>query len=192
MILETFQQHNNQVAQLVGKDFSVGTLQRYKTSLDHTRNYIQWKYKLPDLDVNRLNYEFINDYAFWLKSVRNCNHNSTVKYLANFKKIVLLCIKNDWLQKDPFIGFKLTKREVERPFLTETELQVMASKEFVTDRLTLVRDIFLFCCFTGLAYADVKKLKRSEIAVGIDGGNGYLPTGKKQKLLRAFLCFQLL
>lgn len=56
MVLETFQQHNDQVAQLVGKDYSAATLQRYKTSLDHTRNYIQWKYKLPDLDVNKLNY----------------------------------------------------------------------------------------------------------------------------------------
>ncbi|MEJ7679139.1 MAG: phage integrase SAM-like domain-containing protein [Segetibacter sp.] len=76
MILEVFQQHNQQVAQLIGKDFSAATLQRYKTSLDHTMNFIQCKYKLPDLDVNKLNYEFIKDYAFWLKTVRNCNHNS--------------------------------------------------------------------------------------------------------------------
>ncbi len=116
MILQVFQQHNEQVAQLIGKDFSAATLQRYKTSLDHTRNFILWKYKLSDLDVTKLNYEFINDYAFWLKSVRNWNHNSTMKYLANFKKVVLICIKNGWLQKDPFIGFKLTKREVERHF----------------------------------------------------------------------------
>lgn len=169
MILETFKQHNEQVAQLIGKDFSAATLQRYKTSLDHTRNFILWKYKLPDLDVNKLNYEFINDYAFWLKTVRNCNHNSTMKYLANFKKVVLICIKNGWLQKHHFVGFKLTKREVERPFLTEAELQQMALKEFPIERLTLVRDIFLFSCYTGLAYADVKKLMRNEIAVGVDG-----------------------
>lgn len=92
-----------------------------------------------------------------------------MKYLANFKKVVLLCIKNGWLHKNPFIGFKLTKREVERPFLTETELQQIVLKEFPTERLTLVRDIFLFSCYTGLAYADVKKLMRNEIAVGVDG-----------------------
>lgn len=179
MILETFKQHNEQVAQLIGKDFSPATLQRYKTSLDHTRNFILWKYKLPDLDVNKLNYEFINDYAFWLKTVRNCNHNSTMKYLANFKKVVLICIKNGWLQKDPFVGFKLTKREVERPFLTEAELQEMALKEFPTERLTLVRDIFLFSCYTGLAYADVKKLMRNEIAVGVDGEKWIFTKRKK-------------
>lgn len=169
MLLEVFKQRNTQVGELVGKDFSPATLQRYKTSLDHTRNFIKWKYKLPDLEVNKLNYEFINDYAFWLKTARNCNHNSTMKYLDNFKKVVLLCIKNGWLQKDPYMEFKLTKREVERPFLTESELQEITNKEFATERLSLVRDIFLFSCYTGLAYSDVKKLKRTEVAVGVDG-----------------------
>ena len=169
LILEVFKQHNEQVSQLIGKDYSAATLQRYKTSLEHTRNFIQWKYKAADLEITKLNYEFIDDYAFWLKTVRKCNHNSTMKYLANFKKIVIICIKKGWLQKDPFIDFKITKREVERPFLTENELLEISLKVFPTERLNQVRDIFLFSCYTGLAYADVKKLNRSEIGVGIDG-----------------------
>ena len=169
MILEVFQHHNDQLAQLVGREFSLGTLERYKTSLEHTRNFLKGKYQVADLDIKKLNYEFISEYAFWLKSVRNCSHNTTMKYLANFKKVVLICVKNGWLLKDPFTGFKLAKKEVERTFLTETELQTIASKHFSTERLNYVRDIFLFSCFTGLAYADVKKLKRSEIVVGVDG-----------------------
>lgn len=93
-----------------------------------------------------------------------------MKYLGNFKKIVIKCIRSGWLTKDPFDNFKMTKREVERTALFKEELEVIGNKVFSTDRLTQVRDIFLFCCFTGLAYADIKKLKRSEIAVGIDGG----------------------
>jgi len=169
MLLEVFQQHNDQVKELVGREYSKETLQRYITSRDHTRSFLKWKYQVDDIDIRKLNYEFISDYAFWLKSKRNCNHNSTMKYLANFKKIVLLCIKKGWLQKDPFTGFKLTRREVQKPFLTEGELKEIASKQFPIARLTYVRDIFLFSCFTGLAYADVKKLKRSEIGVGLDG-----------------------
>jgi site-specific recombinase XerD len=168
MLIEIFKQHNDQIKELVGKDYSPATYQRYVTSKDHTQSFLKWKYKIDDIDIKKLNYEFINDYAFWLKAKRNCNHNTAMKYLANFKKVVLLCIKNGWLQKDPFIGFKLTKKEVERPFLTENELQEMALKEFKTERLSLVRDIFLFSCYTGLAYADVKKLKRTEIGVGVD------------------------
>jgi hypothetical protein len=169
MLLEIFKQHNEEVSLLVGKDFAHGTLQRYKTSLDHTRSFIEWKYKVNDVDVNKLDYGFISSYALWLKIVRNCNHNSTMKYLANFKKIVLICLKNGWIIKDPFLGFKITKMEVERPILTEQELQTITSRNFEVDRLNLVKDIFIFSCYTGLAYADVQKLKRSEIIIGVDG-----------------------
>lgn len=130
MILEVFQHHNDQVEQLVGVEFSSGTLDRYKTSLEHTRNFLKWKYNVPDLEIRKLNYEFISEYAFWLKSIRKCGHNTTMKYLANFKKVVLICVKNGWLQKDPFVGFKLAKREIERPFLTEQELQTIATSGY--------------------------------------------------------------
>jgi integrase len=71
--------------------------------------------------------------------------------------------------RDPFIAFKMTRKEVEKPFLTERELEVIASKDFPSDRLRNVRDLFLFSCYTGLAYADVKKLRKDEVAIGVDG-----------------------
>ena len=104
-----------------------------------------------------------------MKSERKCDHNTSVKYLSNFKKIVNICIKNGWLDRDPFFGYKMTKREVERPFLTEDELNKISAKTFLIDRVKHVRDIFIFCCYTGLAYVDVLQLTRSEIATGIDG-----------------------
>ena len=85
------------------------------------------------------------------------------------RKIVNRCIRSGWLHRDPFIGFKMTKREIERTALTEFELNTLSEKTLHTERLTAVRDIFLFSCYSGLAYADVKKLKRSEIIIGIDG-----------------------
>ncbi len=92
-----------------------------------------------------------------------------MKYLGDFKKIVLLCVKRDWLQKDPFLGYKLTRKEVNKEFLVTEELEAITVKKFASERQTVVRDIFLFSCYTGLAYADVKKLKSSEIRIGIDG-----------------------
>jgi site-specific recombinase XerD len=169
MILQIFQQHNNEVKCLVGKDFSAATLQRYNTSLFHTKSFMEWKYKLSDMDVKKLNYEFVSQYEFWLKSFRNCNHNSAIKYIANFRKIINRCLRNGWLDKDPFAGFKMTKKEVVPEFLTEHELDAIGIKKFSTERLKQIRDIFLFCCYTGLAFADVKKLKASEIRIGIDG-----------------------
>jgi hypothetical protein len=168
-LLEIFQNHNDQMEALVGREFALGTLERYKTSLAHTRAFIQWKYKVSDFDIKKIDYGFISEYEFWLKSVRKCNHNSTMKYLANFKKVVIRCIRNGWLTKDPFAGFKLTRREVERTALTREEIQIITDKNFSAERLNHVRDIFLFSCFTGLAYVDVKKLKRSEIGMGVDG-----------------------
>lgn len=169
MLLEIFQYHNDQFKALIGKDVALGTWHRYETSLEHTRSFTYWKFKKADLAISQLTYEFITDYEFWLKSVRNCNHNTTMKYLANFKKIILICVKNGWLQRDPFYGYKMVKREVERAYLTWDEINTIASKTFVSERLNQVRDTFLFSCYTGLAYIDVKQLKSTEIAIGIDG-----------------------
>ncbi len=130
---------------------------------------MEWKYGLSDIDIKKLNYEFISQYEFWLKTVRNCNHNTAIKYISNFRKIVNQCIRNGWLEKDPFVGFKMIKKEVIPEFLTEHEIQKMAEKKFVSDRINQVRDIFLFCCYTGLAFVDVKKLKISEIEIVMDG-----------------------
>jgi len=177
--MEIFKHHNDQMAELVGREYAPGTLERYNTSYKHTISFLEWKYKVTDLDITQLNFEFITEYEFWLKSVRKCDHNSTMKYLSNFRKIINICIRNSWLQKDPFIGFKMTQREVERTALTEFELQVLSAKKFSVERLGLVRDIFLFSCFSGLAYSDVKKLKRCEIVIGIDGEKWLI--SKRQK-----------
>jgi site-specific recombinase XerD len=169
MIMEIFQHHNDQMKILISKDYSPTTLIRYKTSFGHTKSFMEWKYGISDMDIKKLNYAFISQYEFWLKTVRNCNHNTAIKYISNFRKIVNQCIRSGWLEKDPFVEFKMIKKEVIPEFLTEHEIQKMAEKKFVSDRINQVRDIFLFCCYTGLAFVDVKKLKVSEIRIGIDG-----------------------
>jgi site-specific recombinase XerD len=179
MLMEIFKYHNDQMEALVGKEYAAGTLQRYETSLRHTGSFLESRYKVSDLDIRKLDFEFISEYEFWLKSSRKCDHNSSMKYLSNFRKIVNRCLRSGWLEKDPFIGFKMTKREVERTALTEKELQIMAEKPFSFPRLVLVRDIFLFSCYTGLAYADVKKLRKSEIITGQD--NEKWLVSKRQK-----------
>jgi site-specific recombinase XerD len=168
-IVEVFKYHNGQVKELLGRDFSFGTYERYCTALKHTQEFIQWKYSVCDLDIKRINYEFITEFEFYLKTIRKCSHNTAIKYITNFKKIIRICIGNGWLEKDPFTNYKITLREIPRECLSEAELDAIAAKEFSTPRLEQVRDIFLFCCFTGLAYSDVKKLSKAHIIKGIDG-----------------------
>jgi site-specific recombinase XerD len=169
MLVPIFQDHNNKIKELVGKEYAPGTLERYTTSLKHTIEFMQWKYNISDIDITKIDHAFITDYEFWLRSVRNCANNTAVKYLKNFNKIIKLCLANDWLDKNPFANYKSKVKEVERVYLTEDEIQSLINKDFNTKRLSLVRDIFLFSCFTGLAYIDVKNLTKSHISYGIDG-----------------------
>jgi hypothetical protein len=133
---------NDQMAALVNIEYAPGTLERYTTSFNHTRSFLEWKYQVSDMDIAKLNYEFITEYEFWLKSVRKCDHNTTMKYLSNFRKIVKRCLLNGWLQKDPFMGFKMPKREVESTALTELEIEKMANMAISIERLKPVRDIY--------------------------------------------------
>ena len=109
------------------------------------------------------------EYEFYLRSVRKCANNTAVKYIKNFHKIINICLANGWLTKDPFANYKSKVKEVIREYLTEREIQDLMEKELVSDRLELVRDIFIFSCFTGLAYIDVKQLSKDNIVLGIDG-----------------------
>jgi integrase len=178
-ILEIFKEHNEQLKQLIGVDCSKATYGKYRTTYDHAASFIKWKYQLNDLDVNKLSYDFLSDFEFYLKSSLKNNHNTAIKYLANFRKIVGICIKNNWLSKDPFFGYKMSKKEVIRDFLTEDELQRLTSKDFGNERLNQVRDILVFSCFTGLAYIDAKRLKRSDISIGMDGEKWIFTRRKK-------------
>jgi len=169
MLLEIFRYHNDQMKQLIQNDeYAKGTWVHFTTTCKHLENFLQQTFHQKDRSITEIDYSFIADFELYLKT-GICAHNTAMKYLGDFRKIVLLCLKKGWLQKDPFLGYKLSRRQVNREVLTATELQAMADKQFASERITLVRDIFLFSCFTGLAYADVAKLKRTEIAIGIDG-----------------------
>ena len=169
MLLEIFQEHNNRVERLIGQDFAAGTAERYRTCKKHVESYIKQKYKRNDIPVQEVDHKFITGLEYYLKTTRKCAHNSAIKYITNFKKIIRIAQANDWIDKDPFLNWKAKLKIVEREFLTEDEIQKIINLDLKMERLDQVRDIFIFCCFTGLAYADVKKLKRSDISVGADG-----------------------
>jgi len=169
MLIGIFQQHNEEIKALVGHEFATATYTRYETSLKHTVAFLNWKYKVSDIDIRKIDHEFVTSYEFYLKSVHKCNQNTTAKYIKNFGKIVRRCLANGWIERDPFINYKCKIIEVERAFLSQDEIETMFNKVLATDRLNQVKDIFLFSCFTGLAYVDVKKLSRKNIGFGVDG-----------------------
>lgn len=169
MLIPIFVEHNRKMEELVGIEYAPGTLERYKTSLSHTKYFLQWKYNVSDIEISKIDHAFITEYEFYLRSVRNCANNTAVKYIKNFHKIVNQCLANGWLNKDPFVNYKSKVKEVERVYLTEEEIQNIINKDFKIERIAMVRDIFIFSCFTGLAYVDVQQLTKNHISLGIDG-----------------------
>lgn len=181
MLIPIFQDHNDRIEKLVGKEFAKGTLTRYKTCLRHTKEFIRWKYKIADIDIQKIDYAFLNDFELFLRTERLCNNNSAVKYIRNFGKVIRICIANGWIQKDPFVNYHSKIKEVARVFLNESEMSAISSKNFNNERLSVVRDIFLFSCFTGLAYIDTKKLTAQNIGIGLDGSKWIYTNREKTK-----------
>jgi hypothetical protein len=105
MVLEIFQHHNTQMEALLGREFAPGTLSKYKTTFDHTKSFIKERYNADDMEIRDLDYEFIQEFAFWLKSERHCHHNTAMKYLTNFKKIILDCVKKRMVEQESICRF---------------------------------------------------------------------------------------
>jgi site-specific recombinase XerD len=165
-----FEDHNRKMNELVGKEFSINTYKKYETTISHIKEFLKYQYRVDDISVRQVDIAFINDFDFFLRNVKNCNNNSTIKYIRNFGKVIKQCYVNGWIDKDPLLKYNGKVREVEREFLSQEEVITIYTKQFKTERLNLVKDIFVFSCFTGLAYIDVKNLTKSHINIGIDGG----------------------
>ena len=180
-LLQIFRDHNDRMEKLVGSEFAKGTLTRYKTCLNHTQEFLVWKYNLSDIDIRKVDYCFLNDFEMFLRTEKKCNNNSAVKYIKNFGKIIRICIANGWLEKDPFVHYSSTFTEVTRAFLNEEEIARLFKKDFRNERLSQVRYIFLFSCFTGLAYIDTQKLTRQNISIGLDGNKWIFTKRQKTK-----------
>jgi len=169
MLLEVFDEHNRQMKKLVDKEFAIGTWKRYFTTRNHISEFIRHEYKREDLPVHDVDLKFITRFEHFMKSVKDCNHNSSLKYINNFKKIVRLAVANGWITRDPFYNYKVKFKWVDREFLSSEELQSLVDLEINRPRIDMVRDMFVFCCFTGLAYIDVKKLTQDNLVRNIDG-----------------------
>ncbi len=168
-VLEEFQLHNDEMLALVPMEYAKGTHERFVTARSHVQEFIQFKYNVADVEFSDLNYEFIKDYEFYLKTIRKCSNNTTLKYISNFKKIILRAIDKEIIAADPFKRFKGKKTKLMKRPLSSQELTILENHEFSTERLSAVRDIFIFQCYTGLAYIDAFNLKKSDIKIGIDG-----------------------
>jgi site-specific recombinase XerD len=154
-----------------------GTMKNYFTTQKYIQKFLKEKCKTSDVFLSSLSYKFIIDFEFYLRNYQPIDHhkpignNGVMKHLERFRKMVTMAVKMEWLNKDPFEKYQLKFNRVERDFLTEYELAKIEKKEFSIIRLQYIRDLFVFSCYTGLAYIDAMNLTLGNITIGIDGEN---------------------
>jgi site-specific recombinase XerD len=170
-LFDVFEEHNKKMSSLINLEYAVGTAKRYETTLKHLQDFVKWKYKQTDFKIRNVNHEFVHELDYYMRSVRKCSNNTTVKYVKNFRKIIKLALANSWMDKDPFANYVMKIKKVDRGYLTLQELTTIMQKNFTVKRLEQVRDVFVFQCYTGLAYCDTFKLTHANI---IKDDNGVL------------------
>ncbi|TMM53125.1 site-specific integrase [Maribacter algarum] len=169
-LLNIYEGHNKEISEIVGREFSSGAYQRHLRTLRHLKAFIDKEYGQEDVYVKEVDLKFINRFEHYLKTnLKACGQNTVTKYVTNLKKIMRICYANDWISKDPFYHWKAKWKKVERDILNERELKILMETELPLQRLEQVRDIFIFCCFTGLSYIDVEKLSDNHIVLNIKG-----------------------
>lgn len=168
-LLQVFREHNEQSRKLIGKDFVSKTVQRYETNTRYLEEFIRKEYKVSDIALNELEPRFISKFDAFLKIEKGCAQNSAITRLKNLKKIIHLALQNEWIGKDPFAYYRFKIVDTEPEFLTMDEIRAILAKELVIKRVAQVRDIFIFCCFTGLAFSDVKELSPEHLTTDNQG-----------------------
>lgn len=167
-LIEIVTAYHKNMEKLVGRDYVDITVRKFHTTLLHLTSFIKWKYNTPDISLSQLKYEFITDFEFYLKTEKNIGNNTVAKHIQNTNRVINECVDKAWLSSNPFINFSVKTEVRERVFLSEDELEAMIQKEISVERISIVRDIFVFSCFTGLSYVDIANLTTQNIVTGID------------------------
>ena len=167
-----------------------GTAKNYYTTQKYVNEFLRLKLKVQDFPLGQLNYKFLMDFDMFLRNhvpVENqkpCGNNTVMKHIERFRKIINMAIKNDWLKQDPFIKFQAKFIKKERGYLSEDELKIIESKLIFNASLRTVRDLFVFSCYTGLAFSDAYQLTKDNLITGIDG-DLWITTHRKKTNVKA-------
>ena len=168
-LLEVFIVHNNRMEKLIGKEYTRSTFHKFKEAKMHIENFLKTSYKKNDMLLEAIKSNFLNDFDFYLKSEKNHKQITINKSIQRVRKIVKLALSEGFILKDPFLLYK-PKRVVKNiVFLTTEELKSLEEYSFKQNRLQLVKELFIFCCYTGLAYQEMSTLKANHIVIGFDG-----------------------
>tara|TARA_R110002033_G_scaffold36621_1_gene75243 strand:- start:17543 stop:18793 length:1251 start_codon:yes stop_codon:yes gene_type:complete len=158
---------------------AIGSFRRYRTLLKHLRNFAWIKYGYSDLSFNDLTCDFVQDFDYYLRDDQNLEHNTVWVYMIGFTTLCRLAMSRKHLSFNPFSEYKNTKKDKDRGYLLRSELEQLVTFNCEKRKDGLVKDLFVFSCFTGLSYSDIKALKNSNIQEFFDGNQWIIIRRKK-------------
>jgi integrase len=158
-----------EMQKLRGKDFAPSTIIKYKNTVLRLKQFLKYKYKRGDIFLYELNYYFISEFEAFLKHKYDNSTTTCYKHYQRLTRIIHNAMHKGYLDKYPFENYKIRQPKKKIEYLTQDEIDRIENKEFKIERLGVMRDIFIFCCYTGLAYAEVEALCPDNITTGIDG-----------------------
>ena len=168
-VISYFEKFLVRQSKLIGKDLKLSTWKKFEYVCSDVAAFIKSSYGKNDYSLNKLDQSFLDDFEYYLKTVKNQKQITINKGIQRFRKPIRMAIVEGYLQNDPFVLHKPGRVRKEVVFLSEVELQLFEEYQFTQPRLQLVKDLFIFCCYTGLAYHEMANLKNEHIVKGFNG-----------------------
>ena len=168
-ITEMFHLHITKQEKLIGISTSKVSVAKFYQTQTHVKSFIRHQYRKSDYFLKDMTMAFINEFEYYLKAEKQFKQNTVHKTIQRFKQIVKLAVGLDYLAKDPFLLYKNKKPKKQIVFLSREELKALEKHQFASERLQQVADMFIFCCYTGLAYNEMSNLEAKHIVKGFDG-----------------------
>lgn len=170
-VLSYYIKYLGKLKKLIGIEIKENTYSKFFYVSKHLERFILWKFNKKDIPLRDLNLQFLNDFDFYLKTEKKQEQITINKTIQRFRAPVKSAISEGYLDRDPFILHKTKKVRKEVLFLTKEELKELESKTIMQQRLVVVRDLFIFCCYSGLAFNEMSNLSMQNIVIGFDNFN---------------------
>ena len=168
-VLFVFDYYLNSILAKLNKGYSMETYKHYKSSRKRLSEFINTQLKKTDIPIQSINYKFLDSFDIFIKKDFNNQQNTAWNYHKHLRRVLNLAISLDYIDKNPYSKFKVGLDETHREILSMEELKRIEGKNIQIERLSVVRDIFIFACYTGLSFSDIAKLSRIHLQHGADG-----------------------
>jgi len=168
-VVSYFKRFLEKQKKLIGKDLKESTWKKFDYVCSDVESFIIHQYEKKDIPLSELNAQFLDDFEYYLKTVKEQKQVTINKVIQRFRKPVKIALAEGYLNKDPFILHKPGRVKKEVVFLSHKELEKFEKKSFAQPTLQMVKDLFVFCCYTGLAYNEMSKLEKKHLEIGFDG-----------------------